>query len=103
MKKFLNLIIFLFLTNCTISGSAFLGPTFTGVKTGSIYQTSLSYGSGKVLGDIRSKVREINELKREKFENLQSLISKQIKTTKLIAQKTHNIEITEIFEEEPLP
>ena len=45
----------------------------------------------------------LSKLKREKFENLQSLISKQIKTTKLIAQKTHNIEITEIFEEEPLP
>ena len=86
-----------------MSGSAFLGPTFTGVKTGSIYQTSLSYGSGKIVGDISSKIREINEFKKEKFESLQSLISKQNKTTKLVAQKIHNIEISEIFEEEPLP
>ena len=103
MKKFLNLTIFLFLTNCTMSGSAFLGPTFTGVKTGSIYQTSLSYGSGKILGDISSKVREINELKKEKFESLQSLINKENKTPKLVAQKIYNVEISEIFEEEPLP
>ena len=103
MRKFLNLIIFLFFTNCTMTGSAFLGPTFTGVKTGSIYQTSLSYGSGKVLGDVSSKIREINELKKEKFESLQTLINKKIKTPKLVAQKTHDIEISEIFEEEPLP
>ena len=103
MKKFLNLIFILFLSNCTMSGSAFLGPTFTGVKTGSIYQTSLSYGSGKILGDISSKVREMNEFKKEKFESLQSLINKQNKAHKLVAQKVHNIEISEIFEEEPLP
>ena len=52
MKKSFVFFFLIFLTNCTISGSAFLGPTFTGIKTGSIYQTSLSYGSSKIIEDI---------------------------------------------------
>ena len=46
-KKIITFIFLALLTNCTSPGTAFLGPTFTGVKTGSVYQTSLSYGSGK--------------------------------------------------------
>ena len=41
------------MTNCTISGSAFLGPVYTGAKTGSVYQTSLSYGSGRVINNLK--------------------------------------------------
>ena len=51
-----NLIILFFLlllTNCGISGSAFLGPAYTGVKTGSVYQTSLSYSSGKIVNQLK--------------------------------------------------
>ena len=44
------------LTNCSAPGSALFGPTFTGVKTGSVYQTSVSYGSGKVMKTIKKKV-----------------------------------------------
>ena len=44
------------LTNCSAPGSALFGPTFTGVKTGSVYQTSVSYGSGKVMNSIKKKV-----------------------------------------------
>ena len=44
------------LTNCSAPGSALFGPTFTGVKTGSIYQTSVSYGSGRVVNTIKQKV-----------------------------------------------
>ena len=44
------------LTNCSAPGSALFGPTFTGVKTGSIYQTSVSYGSGRVVNTIKEKV-----------------------------------------------
>ena len=44
------------LTNCSAPGSALFGPTFTGVKTGSVYQTSVSYGSGKVIKTIKKKV-----------------------------------------------
>ena len=48
--------ILIFLTNCSAPGSALFGPTFTGVKTGSVYQTSVSYGSGKVMNTIKEKV-----------------------------------------------
>ena len=44
------------LANCSAPGSALFGPTFTGVKTGSVYQTSVSYGSGKIMKTIKEKV-----------------------------------------------
>ena len=43
------------LTNCSVPGSSFFGPTFTGVKTGSAFQASVSYGSGKVINKIKDK------------------------------------------------
>ena len=44
------------LASCSAPGSALFGPTFTGVKTGSIYQTSVSYGSGRVVNTIKQNV-----------------------------------------------
>ena len=46
----------IFLANCSAPGSALFGPTLTGVKTGSVYQTSVSYGSGKIMNTIKEKV-----------------------------------------------
>ena len=40
------------LNSCAPSGSALLGPIFTGAKTGSIYHASLSYGTGKIMYNI---------------------------------------------------
>ena len=40
------------LNGCATPGSALLGPIFTGAKTGSIYQASLSYGTGKIVNDM---------------------------------------------------
>ena len=34
-------------------GTAFLGPAFTGAKTGSVYQASLSYGTGKIMDQVK--------------------------------------------------
>ena len=45
------------LSNCATSPTAFLGPVFTGAKTGSIYQASLSYGSNRII----SKIREFDQ------------------------------------------
>ena len=56
IKKLFIFGILIFLTNCSAPGSALFGPTFTGVKTGSVYQTSVSYGSGKVMNSIKKKV-----------------------------------------------
>ena len=52
-KKILIFSCLLFLTNCATPSSAFLGPIFTGAKTGSIYQASLSYSTNKVIRELR--------------------------------------------------
>ena len=100
MKKSFAFFFLIFLTNCTISGSAFLGPTFTGIKTGSIYQTSLSYGSSKIIQDINIKVKEIKKLRDKQ---LKSIKKSTIDVKKLIAKKIDIIEVSEITDEEPLP
>ena len=61
-KKILLLSCLLLLTNCTTPTSALLGPIFTGAKTGSIYQASLSYSSNKIIRDLR-------EFEKKKFIN----------------------------------
>ena len=43
------------LTNCSAPGTALLGPIFTGAKTGSVYQASLSYGSNRIIDEFRTK------------------------------------------------
>tara|TARA_Y100000992_G_C21106309_1_gene415077 strand:+ start:292 stop:612 length:321 start_codon:yes stop_codon:yes gene_type:complete len=54
MIKKISLLFFLFLlNNCASSGSAFLGPIITGVKTGSISQTSLSYSTGRLISEAQ--------------------------------------------------
>ena len=56
IKRLLIFAILICLASCSAPGSALFGPTFTGVKTGSVYQTSVSYGSGKVMNSIKKKV-----------------------------------------------
>ena len=89
------------LANCTAPGSAFLGPTFTGVKTGSVYQTSLSYGSGKAVDTLKVKVIE----NIDKFNKLALSKPKEVlkKTQTLVAINTHKIIISDPIVEEPLP
>tara|TARA_B100001063_G_scaffold172166_1_gene161331 strand:+ start:95 stop:403 length:309 start_codon:yes stop_codon:yes gene_type:complete len=53
IKKILILCFLFLLTGCATPSSALLGPIFTGAKTGSIYQASLSYGSNKIIRDLR--------------------------------------------------
>ena len=57
IKKIFIFISLIFLSNCATSPTAFLGPVFTGAKTGSIYQASLSYGSNRII----SKIREFDQ------------------------------------------
>ena len=57
IKKIFIFISLLSLSNCVSSPSAFLGPVFTGAKTGSLYQASLSYGSNRII----SKIREFDQ------------------------------------------
>ncbi len=102
-KKILYFFGLILMSNCTMSGTAFLGPAFTGVKTGSIYQSSLSYGSGKIVNSLKSpnfstKVglnRINNNIPDIPFSNKNPLI--------LIAYKVDSIEFSEVLEPEPLP
>ena len=57
IKKIFIFISLLLLSNCVTSPSALLGPIFTGAKTGSVYQASLSYGSNRII----SKFREFDQ------------------------------------------
>jgi hypothetical protein len=59
MKKFLIVFIFILLNGCAQS-MAFLGPIFTGASTGSAYQATLSYGTGKIVKKITGITTEEN-------------------------------------------
>jgi hypothetical protein len=53
-KKFFLIIVLPFLSSCSApSNISLLGPIFTASKTGSIYQASLSYGSGEIVNKIK--------------------------------------------------
>jgi len=91
------------MANCTISGSAFLGPVYTGAKTGSVYQTSLSYGSGRVINNLKpGKLLMKNGFKKVYDKNPDIPFSNEDPTI-LVAYKVDNIEFSEVLEPEPLP
>ena len=97
-KKIIYLVFLLFITNCTVPGSALLGPIYTGAKTGSIYQASLSYSSSKIIKKIRD-----NEI----FNNTEKKTSNQSEERKspiiLLAYVVDEIIISTVEEPEPLP
>jgi len=101
IKKILFLFLFVFLTNCSAPGSAFLGPVFTGAKTGSIYQASLSYSGNRVFHNVL-KIQDLDPFKKinliplnNKITNNEPLISNTFAVAK--------IEISDVLEPEPLP
>ena len=90
---FRNLIIILallLLNNCATSGSALLGPIFTGAKTGSIYQASISYSTGKLMNELVP-----TEIFYQKNEQQDPII--------ISSYKVENISFSDVIEEEPLP
>jgi len=97
-KKLLLVPCLLFLSNCSAPGTALLGPAFTGAKTGSVYQASLSYGTGKIMNKISDlNIDSISDKK----------ILKSFNTAKmpniLNTYKVSEIIVTEVLEPEPLP
>ena len=97
-KKIFYLLWLLPLTNCSTPGTAFLGPIFTGAKTGSIYQTSLSYSTGKIMNEIKQ-----NNLffKSDQIEIEKSIADKS--PIILLSYAVDNIMISDVLEPEPLP
>ena len=105
IKNFYLLSLFFLIINCSSNpGTAFLGPIITGVKSGSIYQTSLSYGSNKVLENIKTELRIQKENFSQKKTNLFNKIQDDLeKPSILLTLKIKNIEVSEVTEPEPLP
>jgi len=101
LKKIFLLFSLILLSNCTTPSSALLGPIFTGAKTGSIYQASISYSSNIVLNKIKEfeKKKSLNKKNIEDFD-----ISTFTRNSILMASyKIEDIQFSEITEEEPLP
>ena len=80
----------IFLNGCATSGSALLGPIFTGAKTGSIYQASISYSTGRIINELIPSQISIQE-----YERQDPII--------ISSYKVENISFSEVIEEEPLP
>ena len=101
-RKLILVILLLFLNNCATPGSALLGPIITGAKTGSIYQASISYSSGKVINELvsseissKKKGVDLNKILPEKNEMQNPII--------ISSYKVIEITFSEVMEEEPLP
>ena len=101
-RKLILVIFLLFLNNCATPGSALLGPIITGAKTGSIYQASISYSTGRIMNELVSS--EISSKK--KGIDLNKILPKKNEMQNPIIISSYKvIEITfsEVMEEEPLP
>lgn len=101
IKKNFLFICLILLTNCTTPTSALLGPIFTGAKTGSVYQASLSYGSGKIINEIKkfNKEQDLTRINLVTSDKSTSNSSPVI----LLAFAVNKIEISDVVEPEPLP
>ncbi len=107
IKKFLILFCFFLLSNCSAPGTVFLGPIFTGAKTGSVYQASLSYTSNKIIEEIKLKSETSKFSKFNKKNQIKQIVSNAPYTEKnptiLLTYKVNKIDISEVYEPEPLP
>ena len=101
IKKNFLFICLILLTNCTTPTSALFGPIFTGAKTGSIYQASLSYSSGKIINEIKkfNKKQDLTRINLVTSDKSTSNSSPVI----LLAFAVNKIEISDVVEPEPLP
>ena len=98
IKKIFYLGSFLLLANCAGVNSAFLGPIYTGAKTGSYVQSSFSFGSGKIIKNITDK-----EIFKKTKQSLTHKTYNEKNPIILLAYAVDNVEISEVFEPEPLP
>ena len=103
-KKILFLTLF-FLSSCSAPGTALLGPIFTGAKTGSVYQASLSYSTNQIIEKV--KLKENFKIFDKKESNKNSIFPDIPYVDKdpiiLISYKVNKIEISKVYEPEPLP
>ena len=101
--KFFLIIAISFLSSCSApSNISLLGPIFTASKTGSIYQASLSYGSGEIVNKVKKDFEKRHNKLKNQSKNLIERIN-QKKPPILFTVKTQNIEISQVSEIEHLP
>ena len=101
IKKNFLFICLILLTNCTTPTSALLGPIFTGAKTGSVYQASLSYSTSKIIRELK-KINKEQDLTKINFVTLDESTSNS-NPVKLLTFTVDKIEISDVVEPEPLP
>ena len=97
-KKIFFFSLLIFLSNCSAPGTAFLGPIFTGAKTGSVYQASLSYSTGKILDEVKQS--ELFLKPEPKTLNTNPINKDPVI---LLSYVVDNVEISDVIEPEPLP
>ena len=105
IRNFYLLSLFFLVLNCSTNpGTAFLGPIFTGVKSGNIYQASLSYGTNKTLENIKTELKVRKEIFSQKKTDLMKKIQDDLeKPSILLTLKVKTVEVSEVLEPEPLP
>ncbi len=101
LKKILPFLCLMLLSNCASTTSVFLGPIFTGAKTGSIYQASLSYGSNRLISKLK-KSNISNNPSKSKFIN-SKLSTGDRNPLILLAYKVDKVQVSNVLEPEPLP
>ena len=72
----------LILTNCGIPGTALLGPSITGARTGSVYQAGLSYGSSHLIEKTKKSLTAIKQAKANVYKQV-GHVHKKIKKVEL--------------------
>ena len=101
LKKILFISCLLLLSNCSAPGTALLGPAFTGAKTGSIYQTSLSFSTGRIINEITDFTLDTVLETKEKVLTAKKNIESMPGILKTYA--VSKIKVSEVMEPEPLP
>ncbi len=66
IKIYFSILLLLLLSNCSAPTASLFGPILTGARTGSIYQASISYGTNKI-------VKEVREFNNKKLNNINTL------------------------------
>ena len=101
MKKIIQItFIFFLVSNCSVPGSALLGPIFTGAKTGSVYQASLSYGTNKIVNKVIDYENEKIRLNKDTSSKISFNDDQVIIVSTFAVEK---VVFSEVTEPEPLP
>ena len=101
MKKIIPItFIFFLVSNCSVPGSALLGPIFTGAKTGSVYQASLSYGTNKIVNKVIDYENEKIILNKDTSSKISFNDDQVIIVSTFAVEK---VVFSEVTEPEPLP